>query len=185
MAFFKKSKKDQKVQVDERKQNTLQNAAAAAAFAEAGEFDTARSMLANGDAAQKILVICKDNIFSKALMDYAIDMAGRLEYELVAVNVIEAPLFSSAEKRAEKVRLFQEECLPGINAFKAQAAESNVSFESLVELGSQDAVLGKIHNQFPGLRYVLSEPDAGTMQYESGKVTIPVFDLGCFQESLA
>ncbi|MBU0672865.1 MAG: universal stress protein [Candidatus Margulisbacteria bacterium] len=182
MAFFdrfKKNKKDQDVNVEKRKQNMLQDAAVAVAFAEAGEHETARSIIDKSEGCSKILVIGREDSFSELLVEYSVDMAKRLGFELMALNVLDAPLSLSTGKREEATALFQANSAKNVTALKEQAENFGVSFDHLVEVGQQDEVLNKLHAKYPGMRYVLTEPDPVVAKKSKGKVAIPVFDLGC------
>ena len=99
--WFKKNKKDQKVNVEEQKQTVFQDAAAAAAFAEAGEHETARTMVDKSQGNRKILVVGKEECFSDVLICYSLEMAKRLDFELMILNVTDAPL-SLPEARKEE-----------------------------------------------------------------------------------
>lgn len=188
MAFFdrfKKNKKDQEVNVEKRKQNMLQDAAVAAAFAEAGEHETARNIIDKSDGCSKILVIGREDSFSEILVEYSVDMAKRLGFELMALNVTETPLSLSAGKREEATVLFQASSAKNVSVLKEKAEKLGVSFDHLVEVGQQDEVVDKLHAKYPGMRYVLTEPDPYVAKKSKGKVTIPVFDLGCHHGAAA
>lgn len=184
-SIFKKKKKGQHIQVDERKQNILQNAAAAAAFAEVGEHETARSMIDNTKGNRTILVIGREDRFSNALNDYALEMAKRLDFELLALNVTDAPLSLSAEKREAALSVFRESCTKNVSTMQERAKEIGVSLSNIIECGNQDEVVEKLHAHYPGMRYVLTEPDPEVVRGNEGQVAIPVFDLGSFQGAAA
>lgn len=178
--MFKKDKKDAKIQVAERKQNVLQDTAAAVAFAEAGEHDTARSMLDKSTGSKTVLVIGREDSFSELLTEYSLGMAQRLGFEILALNVTDAPLAVAAAKREEAAELFRHKSNENVSALRAQAAEKGISFAHLVEIGSQDAVVEKLHAKYPGMRYVLTEPDPEVAQNLQGRIEIPVFDLSSY-----
>lgn len=184
MGFFdwlKTNKKNDKIQVADRRQSTFQDAAMAATFAEAGEHETARSMIDRSTKARKILVIGHGEHFSEMLVEYAVGMAKRLDFELVALNISDAPLSMAAGKKEEAISLFQANSKKNVAALQEQAASNKVSFIHLVEIGHQDEVIEKLHAQHSDMRYVLTEPDPEAAQVANGKVDIPVFDMGCYQ----
>ena len=78
------SKKKDEVKVAKSKSSMLESAATAVAFAEAGEYETARSIITPIKQTRKILVIGHEDGFSARLSDYALDMAKRLDFELAA-----------------------------------------------------------------------------------------------------
>lgn len=182
--WFSKNKKDQKVKVAKRKTSMLQDAAAIAAFAEAGEHETARSMIAPAKPTRKILVIGHEEGFSDKLSEYALDMAKRLNFELVALNTTSAPLALSAERRETAIAAFRENAQGNAAALQEKAENKGIAFTHLVEIADQEEAIEKLHGEDPGLRYVLTEPDPEVARKQESRVTIPVFDLGCYQSAV-
>lgn len=183
--MFKKNKNKSAIKVDERKQNFLQDNAAAVAFAEAGEHDTARSMIENSSGSNTILMISQGDNFSKLLTDYTLDMAQRLGFEILALNITEEPLAMAAAKKEAATDLFRQKSNENSNALRVKAEERGISLGHLVEIGHQDTVVEKLHAEYPGLRYVVTEPDPEVSQSVNGRVAIPVFDLSSYHGALA
>ena len=183
--WFRKNKKNQDVEVKERKKSVLQDTAAAVAFAEAGEHETARSIIQKQSEPRKILVIGREEHFSEKLVDYSVSMAKRLDFEIVALNITAAPLSMPADKSQEAALLFHSQSLENVDALAKHAQENGVGFIHLVEIGRQDEVVEKLHAKYPNMRYVLTEPDPDVTQKAQGKISIPVFDLGSYQGSAA
>jgi hypothetical protein len=179
--WFKKNKKEQKVKVEEQKQTVFQDTAAAAAFAEAGEHTTARAMLDKTTGNRKILVVGCEECFSEILVKYSLDMAKRLDFELMMLNVTNAPLSLPEAKREEATTLFQNGSNQNFTSLQEQAEQVGVPINHLIEIGELDEVVHKLQTQFPGMRFVLTEPDPEVAQKASGSVAIPVFDLNCYQ----
>ena len=184
-SWFKKNKKGQKVKVEEQKQTVFQDSAAAAAFAEAGEHATARTMIDKSLGSSKILVIGKEERFSEILVKYSFDMATRLDFELLMLNVTDAPLSLPKDRREEVTTHFQNKCSQNFNTLHEQAEQAGVPISHLIEIGELDNVVHKLQTQFPGMRYVLTEPDPEAVQRATGPVSIPVFDLGSYQGAVA
>lgn len=183
--FLKKNKKTSPINVAERKQNVIQDTAAAVAFAEAGEHDTARSMIDKSTGSKTILVIAKGDKFSEMLSDYSLDMAQRLGFEILALNITTAPLALTAAKREEATELFHSNSNKNVAALRDKAAEKGISFGHIIEIGDQDTVVEKLHVEYPGMRYVLTEPDPEVSQSVNGRVAIPVFDLSSYHGATA
>jgi hypothetical protein len=182
--WFSKNKKNQ-IQVTKSETNMLQNAATAAAFAEAGEHETAHRIITPGKETRKILVIGHGESFSEKLSSYALDMARRLDFELVALNVTSAPLSQFGEKRDAAIAAFTEGAQRSGAVLQEKAAACGIAFTHRVEIAHQDEVVDKLHAQDSGLRYVLTEPDPQVAKKQADRVTIPVFDLGCYQSLAA
>jgi len=182
--WFSKNKKDQ-VKVAKSKTGVLEAAAAAAAFAEAGEHETARSIITPTKQTRKILVIGHEDGFSERLSDYALDMAKRLDFELMALNVTSVPLALSGDRREAATAAFIEGAQHNGAELKEKAAAKGIVFSHRVEIAPQEEVVEKLHREDSGLRYVLTEPDPEVVQKQKDRVAIPVFDLGCYQGAAA
>jgi len=178
--WFSKNKKD-RIQVTKSKTGMLQNAATAAAFAEAGEHETARCIITPIMKTRKILVIGHEDGFSEKLSSYALDMAKRLDFELMALNVTSAPLSLFGEEQDRAIAAFTEGAQRSGADLREKAAADNIVFTHRVEIGYQDEVVERLHSQDSGLRYVLTEPDQDVAKKQADRVTIPVFDLGSYQ----
>ena len=179
--WFKKNKKDPKVKIEERKETVFQDAAAAAAFAEAGEHVTARAMIDKTKGNRNILVVASEERFSDVLFNYSLDMAKRLDLELLMLNVTDVPLSLPEARKEEETTRFLNESQQNFIALQERAEQAEVPVNHLIEIGDLDDVVHKLKTQFPGMRYVLTEPDPDVVQRATGAVTIPVFDLGSFQ----
>jgi len=183
--WFTKNKKNKDVEVKKRKTSVLQDTAAAVAFAEAGEHGIARSMIEKRSEPRKILVIGREDRFSEKLIDYSVSMAERLGFEMIALNITAAPLSMPADKGKEAITLFHSNSVENVSVLEKQARDKGVAFTHLVEIGRQDEVVEKLHAKYPNMRYVLTEPDPELAQKTQGKISIPVFDLGSYQNAAA
>lgn len=180
--WFNKKEKKNNIQVDKKTKNSLHKAAAAVAFAEAGEHDTARSLMGGKiEGHNTILVIGNEDNFTKNLMNYAVNMAKRLDFELIALNVIETPLIMNTEKREKAVNTFRENCILNVTKFQDAARKSGVPFTHLIEVGNEDETIKRLQEIYPGMRYALTEPDDSVKTMAEDHVAIPVFHLGSFQ----
>lgn len=183
--LFWKNDSTPQVKLTERKQNTMQDSAAAVAFAEAGEHETALAMVGSSAGSKKILVIGREDSFSDTLIEYAVDMAKRWRYEILALNVTKGPLSLSATVRDNAAELFRKNCLANVVALQTLAEQKGVAVSHRVEIGDQDTIVESVHAEFPGLRYALTEPDPEVTQGVKGRVEVPVFDLGSFHGAIA
>ena len=183
--WFRKNKKDQMVKVEEQKQTVFQDSAAAAAFAEAGEHATARAMIDKTKGNRNILVVASEERFSDVLFNYSLEMAKRLDFELLMLNVTDAPLSLSEARKEEETNRFLNESKQNFIALQDRAEQAGVTVNHLIEIGELDDVVHKLKIQLPGMRYVLTEPDPEVVQRATGPVTIPVFDLGGYRGAAA
>lgn len=185
LGLFGKKKKEEGITLAKRKNTAMQDAAVAATFAEAGEHDTARSMLDDTAGRDTILVLGREDRFSETLVAYAVDMAKRLDYKLLAVNITDAPLSLAADKRDQATALFEKNCIDNSASLVEKAAAENIQLSHHMEVGRQDEIVEKLHARYPGMRYVLTEPDPDAVKRAQDKVSVPVFDLGSYQGAAA
>jgi hypothetical protein len=183
MAFFGlfRNKKKKDIKVSQRRQKAMQDAAVAATFAEAGEHETARRMIDTAKGNKTILVIGQGDSFSERLVTYAVDMAQRFNFKLLAVNTTEDPLSLPAGKREEAAAAFTSECASNCTVLREKADAAGITLTHLAEVGSQDEILERLQARYPGMRYVLTEPEPDAVQEAAEDVSIPVFDLGSYQ----
>jgi len=146
-------------------------------FAEAGEHEYARELLKKDDSERKkILVVGGEEGFSKKLVHYAIGMAERMGYEIVALNVIPAGnrLFSMLnEKVREELR---ERTAKEAETFRRKAEEKRILFSHNVKFGDFDKSIKEAHKEFKRISFVLTEPEHIT-EKSPAKAGIPVFCL--------
>ncbi|HIJ78331.1 MAG: hypothetical protein OEY01_03915 [Desulfobulbaceae bacterium] len=178
--FFKGKKNKQEVKVTEHKHSTVQNAAVAAAFAEAGEHETARSMITTPAGKRSLLVIGREDSFSSILTDYAVNMAKRMNAEMISLNFSEEPLAQADSEQTAAVENFRINSEANVATLKTKAEQAGIAFSHLVEIGDEKSVLKKMHAKFPQVRYVLTEPDVEAVQEAKGLVTVPVCDMATF-----
>lgn len=179
--IFRKKKNVHNLRVAERSRDLFSEAAAATAFSDVGEHATARSMIDRTRGSRTILAVVQGDRFSPALDEYALEMARRLDFELLALYVTEAPLSLGGEKREKAVSAFREACLKNAHPMQRKAKKMGVALTCVTEYGNPDDVVARFHVHYPGMRYVLTEPDPEMVRSGTGRTAIPVIDLGCFQ----
>ena len=96
-----------------------------------------------------------------------------------------APLFLFGEKRDAAIAAFTEGAQRSGAVLQEKAAAKGIVLTHRVEIANQDAMVEKLHSQDSGLRYVLTEPDPEVAKKQADRITIPVFDLGCYQSLAA
>jgi hypothetical protein len=154
-------KKQEQVSLAEKAQKYME----AAAFAEHGEHEYAREAL--GEAAperaraKSILVLGNEDTFAEYLMDYAVDMAQRFDYEIIAVNTLainrRARIFSGlADEIGER---FRESAQKAGEAFRQKAEEKGIPFRQEIMLMSEQKAIKALHEQIGNIEFVLTEPE--------------------------
>ncbi len=175
--FFKKGKVTAKEQGG-TSGDSLQKSAVAAAFAEAGEHSTAREMLQESSGPCKILAIGNEDKFSPELMEYAIQMAKRLNCQILAVSASNAPMSLPRPHRELACKAFEESAAKNLDHFHKLAKLNGVELTHLIRFGEQDDIISRLYKEENGqISYVITEPDPELVDTADGRLTIPVFGL--------
>jgi hypothetical protein len=149
----------------------------AVAFAEANEHSHAREILREEEKEKKkILVIGSEEGYSDELIQYALGMADRMNYEIVALNVIPVGKrlfnFLADNVRAE----LQSRAQSAAQGFAALAAEKKIPFTHLVRFGDTDKTVKEVHKEKRRVSFILTEPEA-VPESQTYRPSIPVFCL--------
>jgi len=162
----------------------------AIAFAEAGETAHAQQMVHEKETEDrrrtgKLLVVGRESIFNKEVIDYALDMAERLSYEILALNT--APLscetFSLLPAERSKVcREFKTLTEKNIKFFQQEAQKRSIPFRHIVKFSEKDQALAEITREFSDIEFVVSDTEgdraaARAAQGERPKQEIYVYSI--------
>lgn len=134
-------------------------------FAEVGEQRHAQKLFQpdwTEEKAAKLLVVGRESTFSKEIVDYALDMAKRLSYEILALNT--APLscetfklFSSSQKKiCEDFRALSEN---NVKPFQEAAEKLGISFTHVVKFNERDEALEEANRKFGNIEFVISDTE--------------------------
>lgn len=146
-------------------------------FAEAGESDYAMETMAEQREEQeptRLLVMGRESDFSKEIVDYALEMAQRMSYEILALNT--APLscetfklFSSSRNQVcEEFKSMSEK---SAGLFQEAAAEKGIPFDHVVMFSDPEEALESINREHKDIAFVVSESveDRGESRIEEGE----------------
>jgi hypothetical protein len=110
--------------------------------------------------ANRLLVVGKESVFSEEIINYAIEMAERLSYEIIALNT--APLscdtfrlFSSSRKRI--CEDFEEISKKNSVAFQERAEKKGIPFTHVVKFSDSYEVLKELKVEIGEFEFVVSE----------------------------
>lgn len=140
---------------------------AAITFAEEGEHQYAREALDDAAAPacapgnKCILVLGNEDTFADYLVDYAIDMAERFNYEIIAVNALPMSrktrlLSGFADEIGQR---FQNNATRAGSMFQDKAQERGVPFRQEIRLMSEQKAIRSLHNESGNIEFVLTEPE--------------------------
>ena len=132
-------------------------------FAQAGESEYAMETMAEKKEAQaptKLLVMGRESDFSKEIIDYALEMAERMSYEILALNT--APLscetfklFSSSRNQVcEEFKSMSEK---NAGLFQEAAVEKGIPFHHIVMFSEPEEALQSITRENKDIAFVVSE----------------------------
>lgn len=175
-----KKREEKGAAVEDRKSSTLaerlDSHMEAVTFAEAGLHEPAEDII-RADMAEKakILVVGKENTFSKPVIDYAVGFAERMGYEILAMNVGPVPRDSSETLGSYSDLIceqFKARCNDSVEAFRKACEENEISFKHIVKFGQVDDCIKEAHGEIKRVEFVITEPESCP---EEGRVAIPVF----------
>lgn len=148
----------------------------AAALAEAGGTAGSGDVLQEEkgvEKSRKLVVVGRESIFSKEIIDYAIEMAERMSYEIVALNT--APLscetFRLSSSRDQICTDFQMLSEQYVRPFREEAQKRGVPFSHVVKFSESYEVLKQLRKEIGEFEFVISEEehDVTTNRAETGE----------------
>jgi hypothetical protein len=160
-----------------RASNKMDKYQEAITFAEAGESDYAMETMAEQREEQeptRLLVMGRESAFSKEIMDYALDMAKRMSYEILALNT--APLscetfklFSSSHN--EVCQEFKSMSEKNARLFQESSSEQGIPFDHVVMFSEPEEALETINREYKDIAFVVSESveDRAESRIEEGE----------------
>lgn len=146
-------------------------------FAEAGEADHAVAAMAEQVEEQhpmQLLVVGRESSFSQEIIDYALDMAQRMSYEILALNT--APLSCDTFKlfsnsRDQLCNEFKNLSEKNAAMFQQAAAEKGIAFDHIIMFSDADEALQEITRKNKNIAFVVSESieDRAESRIEDGE----------------
>ena len=133
-------------------------------FAEAGEAGPAAASETEQPEEKPglLLVVGNGSTFSRRMIDYALEMAQRMAYEILALNV--APLPEEAARffapPSSKIQEFEEKSRENVKSFETAAREMGIPLTHAVRFGDTDAVIKEVDKEYGPIEFVVSEPAA-------------------------
>ncbi|MGK7344841.1 MAG: hypothetical protein ACNS63_03415 [Candidatus Nitrospinota bacterium M3_3B_026] len=128
----------------------------------------------------KLLVIGDDAGFSDMLKIYALDMAMRMGYSIVALNYRFLPRTRlrglGPDEIKQKENELKEDAKAAVAEFESMARERGVGFESATMIGDLDSVVHRVYKERGDIDLVLMEPEF-VNEAEEGPRSIPAFCL--------
>ena len=115
---------------------------------------------------RKILVLGKDDTFSEDVVMYAIHLAERLDYDLLALTVGKASSGNDFKKRAARAA----------NNFKREAMQRGIHCDHAVKYGELSSAVVELNHEVKRIEFVVI--DLGVNREEVAReVTVPMFSV--------
>ncbi len=128
----------------------------------------------------KLVVVGRESEFPRDLVDYAIDMAERLSYEIVALNT--APLscetfkiFSSS--RNKLCEDFQGLAEQNVTVFREEVVQKGIPFTHVVKFSDVDAALKDLQGEIGDIDFIVSDVQEATPQESPGDSLRPESEI--------
>ncbi len=108
----------------------------------------------------KLLVVASDNSFSSEMVDYALDMAKRMSYEILALST--APLSNKtiklfASSQNQLCDEFKEMAQENIIKFKTMAQEMGLEFSHEIKFRDTDQAIEEVVREHGNIDFVVAE----------------------------
>jgi hypothetical protein len=113
------------------------------------------------EKSKKLVVVGKESFFSEEIIEYAVDMAERMSYEIVALNT--APLscetFNQSASKDQICTDFQMLSEMNMEPFREAAKKRNVSFSHVVKFTESGEVLRELRKEIGEFEFVVSQEE--------------------------
>jgi hypothetical protein len=110
----------------------------------------------------KLVVVGQESRFSESIISYALDMARRMDYQILALNT--APLscetfrmFSTS--RAQVCQDFEVLSEKSALGFRERAEAAGIDFTHVVKFVETDEALAQLKAEFDDIGFIVSEPE--------------------------
>ncbi len=143
-------------------QDTIDRYQEAITFAEAGatgpEIDVSPRMEEENGI---LLVMSQQPYFKQEMIDYAIDMARRMDYEIIALNTAPIPEETREliEPSSSKLQEFEKNARQNAESFRKAAEKENIAFEHIVRFGEPDDIVQQLCRSRKNIEFIVSEPE--------------------------
>jgi hypothetical protein len=139
-----------------------------------------------GDVKRKILVVAKNYTFTEAVIDYAANLAQRLGYDIIAVNVnpvlAQSGNFYSPYNQHLKGK-FSERARSAWLPVAEELANQGIHGDHLVKFEDLAEAIKDLNHTVKRIDFVIT--DAGIMDEEiTGEIPLPVFSISGYQGEL-
>lgn len=118
------------------------------------------------EECRKILVVGEEGLFSESLIDYAVQVAKRLNYNILSVSVMQKGLEEVSGKPGEFLN----------NLFRMKAESGGIGYDNLLRYGDSGIIAEKIIHEIRRIGFIITGSDESKEKI-AAEVTIPVFSV--------
>lgn len=109
----------------------------------------------------RLVVVGNESEFSDGVVEYALEMAKRMNYQIIALNTV--PLACDTFRRLSSSRKqvcgeFESISMQNVKAFEAAAQDCNIPFTHVVKFVEIDDALEELQREFGEIGFIVSEP---------------------------
>ncbi len=168
-----------------RKQAGEKGQGRSGAFSEPGFFPAGQSPGSAPETGRiskqnrKILMVGREAGFSEAVLDYAVNLAERLGYDLIAMNVgpdaAPAGVFNSPYRRYLQEK-FKKQAKAAARLIEPKVREKGLAFEHLVRFGDLSRAVETLNHEKRRIEFVINASEMSEAEMAGG-VTLPVFTI--------
>ena len=135
----------------------------AVTFAEAGMHEQVDQLLTKAceeNQGRNLIVASHDSRFTEDVIEYALDMAKRMDYGIIAVNAAHLihraiDIFPSAKDTI--CEDFRVNAVTNAEAFGARAAKEGLSFSHVIKFAEIDDAIEEIRKECGNVAFIISE----------------------------
>jgi len=125
----------------------------------------------------KVLMV-HNTTYEESVTEYAFKLAGKLNCDIIALDVTDKPLEFKGERQVREVARFKDTVNASYKNFSMKATALGIKVKHEVVLGNQQETIGKFSQEDKGIRYVLSAPELKQEELRQSNY-VPVYDLRC------
>lgn len=135
------------------------------------------------EVPRKILVVGRGDTLDGEAIDYAVNLAERLGYDLIGLNVDpmlgQKSRFFSPYKYHLRERFAQRAQKVG-EEIKKKLAQRGIGFEQVVKFGDLGKAVAEVNQQIKRIEFIITQ--AGVKEAEvNGGISLPVFSISGYQ----
>ncbi|MFZ5450964.1 MAG: universal stress protein [Thermodesulfobacteriota bacterium] len=138
---------------------------------------------ARDEVPRKILVVGKGETLDAEAIDYAINLAERLGYDLIALNVnptlgSKGRLFSPYKQLLREK--FTQKAKAAGEALQRKLALKGINFEQLVKFGDVGQAVADVNRKIKRIEFVITQDGVEETEV-NGEINLPVFSITGYQ----